>query len=298
MDKEIDKSESNADNQSSLHALWTKKLKGKFEYINKNAAAFSIASASIIAIISSIVKFEIYTFYCGMYDYWGVSRSCINATNQNVIFNFFFNLVLVIFMVGINSISYLILISKINSRKKKFANLSALIIVVFLLMIFFILRFFNISVLELRLKDIPDLIIIGLYGLLLFNFPGIWCGIAESFNIGNKKKKDKVKKNNEKKQVKKNRNTMYIVILSTIVFLIFSTVVTYAYGVYIGGINRAYMTIGKQYVVMCEDNDNYVISECSISNDKVLTVYKNRQKVIDKTGVTTEKTRFKDVDFE
>ena len=100
MDKKMNTSKSvelNSDKQNLLDAIWTGKLKGKFEYINENAAAFSLVSASIIAIISLVVKFENYTFYCGMYDYWGVSRSFINATNQNVIFNFFFNIVLIFF---------------------------------------------------------------------------------------------------------------------------------------------------------------------------------------------------------
>jgi hypothetical protein len=286
---------SSTHNQNRIFALWEAKWKKRFEYINKNVAVLSLASASIIAIISSLVKFEIYTFYCGMYDYWGVSRSYI-VTDQNVLYNLFFNIVLLILLIGVNLISYLILTTQKYSRKQKFMSLSALIIVIFLLIILFAFRFFNISIFDLGIPDIPDIMLIGFYGLILFNFPGIWYAIGKSLDA-RRKKKDKISCNNKEKRVEKNKNVIYMIILFSLIPLVISIVGSYVYGVYTAGIKNTYWTIERQYVVMCEDNDRYIISECSI-NDKNLTIYKNRQKVIEKTGIVTEKIRFEDVGIE
>ena len=189
----------------------------------------------------------------------------------------------------------MIIVSKSISRKKKFAALSALILAVFLLIILFVFRFFNISVLDLRIYDIPVLMEIGFYGLLLFIFPGVWFSIGRLHDLKREKKYKAA--NSKERQIKKNRNIIYTIIFSALIPIIISTIGSYVYGVYTGGIKVAYLTIGNQYVVMCEDNDSYVLSKCSISNDEILTVYKNRQKVINKTGVLTEKIRFNYVDF-
>lgn len=100
------------ENKEDLHLkdLFTgsvmEKVDKSIKYIQKNAGALSLISTAIIALGSVVIKLIYYLSDLGYTHYFGISKELIDVSKGNIIYSFFADGVIALFLIFLNFISY------------------------------------------------------------------------------------------------------------------------------------------------------------------------------------------------
>ena len=310
------------ENKEDLHLkdLFTgsimEKVDKTIKYIQKNAGAISLMSTAIIALGSVVIKFIYYLNDLGYTHYFGISKELIDVSKGNIIYSFFADGVIALFLILLNFISY-----KAWKNKKGLKAKIAQLLVIFLLfplilfpivfwyynsqnmecsfiniLIFnFVLCFilFSISFCFIFVKFITD-VFIKLVKFVKFITDIFNKSYVKKKNLRNKKprrlnlkkvniNKFKVEKEDENQKLLKNLKEKLLIIGIGIVVEV--SIMTFCGYQRAEVLNKFKILEGTSenvnYAVIYETSDNFIITKCTI-DDEAKTIK------IDKLGVKKE----------
>lgn len=258
--------------------------------INDNAAAISIISATIIAVVVNIIKIMTYVYYCGRFNYFNISRMYINISNENIFYDIVFSVSICIITLAINYGIYLI----IFQIKKFYYYFITFIITGIFNTIYLVLKtnYDNI-----KLDDIIAIFIACFIILPLIEYSfGIYWGL-KSLLRDRKGKRLKQKSKNKDYDIKSNTSSSKK--LTNFIFVIMVALSIYTLIFYCMGYSSAkgittFKTINNQLVIIHELENEYLVAECNVDSNNIV-INKNKQTIIDKTDVITETINFKSV---
>lgn len=262
-------------------------------YINDNAAAISIISATIIAVVVNIIKIMTYVYYCGQFNYFNISRTYINISNENIFYEIVFSVSVCIIILAINYVIYLI----IFKIKKLFYYVITFIITGIFNTIYIVLRtnYDNIN-----LGVIIAIFIVCFIILPLFEYSfGIYWGLSSL--LRNKKGK-RLKQESKNKDYDIRNNISFSKQLTNSIFIIMVALSIYTLIFYSMGYSFAkgittFKTINNQLVIIHELENEYLVAECKVDSNNIV-INKSKQTVIGKTDVVTETIHFESVELE
>ncbi|HEX3016614.1 MAG TPA: hypothetical protein VHP31_02025 [Caproicibacter sp.] len=278
-------------------------INSALEYVSKNVGFVTLATTIAFAMISTAFKFLIYAYNCGKFDSLGISHCYINTDDENSFYSFFLYLSFGIIFLVANWIPYY----NITGNKKllrKIINCAGIVLIFSVLgtvyqvwhfrsilagfdrnnIIFFVFRFFEISL---------------LLSFMIF-LPGILVGIVKKL----KSQKNKISKSNENSasiQVKNPQKLIAIFLGIVIAMFALYTAFIYVIGYSSSNNVRTYKVIDtdkNHYVVLYENSSIYIVTKCEYTGSVSLTVDdKASQNIIAKTNTPTKTIVFTWVDI-
>ncbi|MBN7774147.1 hypothetical protein [Clostridium aminobutyricum] len=272
-------------------------IKSKFEYLSKHAGLAALCVTICVAVISSLAKIFIYAYECGRFDYWGISRFYINVSNENILYDIFFNISLFIFFCAINIPSY----SIITAKKKWIQRTRNIVLLLVCTWIFFFLLFSIIELVESHKMiewDVKSVLYV-LWISIFLHLNGIAVGIATIIPPKASEQKQNEIKKNSVSGVFSCKNKLKDIIFFVVVFSIFICS-CYGMGALSAQQENSYKIIDNELIVVYEGNDFFLVSEYKIRDTEEgqrVEVNKSVKTEIKKMEVTSRSVRFQEVDF-
>ncbi|WP_460646860.1 hypothetical protein [Lacrimispora xylanolytica] len=274
LDKQYTKEENNL-----LDELKESSFLKKIEYINDHVGIFTFMFTLAIGLTSILLKGFFYVFLCGKFDYWGISHTYINVSNENRLYEILLFAAGSIIYIALNYIPFAILTSKKTWYKKLFELIILLTFTSGGTFVFFLLNEVNVnhnfilnsqSVIQLAI----DSLILTVLGYVL--------GLLMPISFRNQKDKSK-----NGKVILLHRlmslSTLFILIsgISLYVFI------AYAYGKDRAAHQKSYKIIDNNYAVIYEDVEYVIVSDYVVINDNKLVIDSTVQTLIKKENIKT-----------
>lgn len=300
-------SQISAGNEKDLHSFCAEpnskeekttkeKVEDVIKYLNSHVGLLSLFLTIFIGISTIIIKFFLYIYECGRFYYWGINRSYISVSNENVIYDIFFSVSIFIVICAMNALPY----SYITSPDRLFTKIKRMIMLfvttwISIFIFFSIIEWIiNKSVIEWDIR----IIIYPIWGSMFLYLTGIILGIM-SLRGGKKHKKESNKKSTNQTPIFKNLSRHMAVGIYLVVALSIYSCIFYGIGVFMAQGESTYRMVGDDSVVIYEGNSFFLVCEAqNINNGEKLEANKAVQTEINKTGITTELLRFQEVTFD
>jgi uncharacterized membrane protein len=123
---------------------------------------------------------------------------------------------------------------------------------------------------------------------------GIFSIIGYFINKISEKMPSKEKKEKSHKTFDKKHGTKVSIVVIIVTFLTY-IFISYGMGYSIASDKKAFKKIDNSHIIIYEDNTQYIVSECKISNTNSIEINSLKQKLIDKVNIETEKASYKHV---
>lgn len=271
--------DTNNTQKESTSQIREEKFRNMINIISSHFGIFTF----LISMQFFFIRFLIYIFLCGKYDFLNISRIHINISSENVLYDLCFYTVVAIVFFCFNCIPYRIFSSE-EKWSKKISNMS-LILIIFTL-IFFCILCINQSKIIGKALILDNIIQSFLMTILLF-ITGSVIGIQKIPIIN--------KNNTNQNYYWHKLFTLKAISVYAIVIASYM-LISYSCGHYDAGKQKVFKFIDN-YVVLYENTSHFIVSNYEISRDNSLKIYKTTQKLINKEGVKTTLKEYKNVDF-
>lgn len=276
-------------------------------YIQKNAGAISLIVTFAIAFGSVLIKFMVYMIDVGYAYHFGISRETLEVSQENLIYSFFADGVIALFIFMLNFISYSIL----KSTEKMYKRIFKIVIFVIVQsgIIFFIMNSSELyaeqgdgyAIIVYVISSVLLSLIIISFGILFY----IIQNLIDRFNkkrckenkkegeIINKDSKNKKIKETEMKRIKDSTRTK----INSLIFSLAISILIYSIFIMFAGFTKAknlreFRVLNEisskgNYAVIYETSDSFIITECIIDESKeTIDIDKKWEKMeIDKKNV-------------
>lgn len=259
----------------------------KIEYINAHVGIFTILFTIVIGLTSILLKGFSYVFMCGKFDFWGISHTHINISNENMLYEILLYAAGSIIYITVNFIPFSILTSKRAWYRKLVKIIKLLIITtigLFVLSLLIEIIFNNNfilnsqSVIQLCIQSTIMTVLVYILGLMM--------------PISFRNKEDK-NKDGEVILLHK------LISFSTFVIFIFSislyVIMAYACGREMADNQKSFKIIDNSYAVIYEDMEYFIISDYDVVNNTIV-IDSTVQTLIKKENVKTETKTFTKVE--
>ncbi|MEG0854043.1 MAG: hypothetical protein RSF82_09225 [Angelakisella sp.] len=261
------------------------------KYINAHIGMFTLLATFCLGLLSVIIKGFLYVFMCGKFDYWGIDHSYINISNENLLYEIVLYAAIAVIFIAFNLAPFKILTSEHDWYIKLFKTImlvliTSCIVIVILLVYVFIFNGQHLAVLKsvklsLVICTLPELMVQLMPVVLIMYLPGMFM----SFPWWIAKKEVTTRTFIHKFF---NGSTIIPLIIGLSVYLIMA---------YVSGRNdesaqKTFKTIGENSVVIYEDVEHYIVSDCTIMENQII-IYNTKQKLISKESIETTTIIFK-----
>lgn len=260
----------------------------KIEYINAHVGIFTLVFTFAIGLTSILLKGFFYVFICGKFDYWGISHTYINISNENMFYEILLFAAGSIIYIALNYIPFAILTSKKPWYKKLFKLIILLTFTSGGLFVFFL--FNEVTVNHNFILNSQSVIQLAIDSLIL-TVLGYILGLLMPISFRNQKDKSK---NGEVILLHKlmSFSTLFILIFGISLYVFMA----YAYGRDMAANQKSYKIINNNYAVIYEDVEYFIVSNYDVINDNILVIDSTAQTLIKKENIKTEMKIFNKVE--
>lgn len=260
------------------------------DYINAHIGIFTLLTTLCVGLLSVILKCFFYVFMCGKLDYWGIDHSYIDVSNENLLYEIVLFAAIAVVFIAINLIPFSILTSKFTWYMKLYKTTLLIIVTSFVFAAIFLIgslilkevslaELFSVPIasmahllLELVIQSIPVSLVVYSMGLCM-SIPFI-------------KPKSRINS-----RIFIHKIFSIATILPLILGLALYIVLAYNYGKSSASEQKVFKVMGDCSVVIYEDSEHYIVSDCVIIGDK-MTINNAGQKLISKELTKTVTTTF------
>ncbi|WP_313182508.1 hypothetical protein [Lacrimispora sp.] len=260
----------------------------KIEYINDHVGIFTFMFTLAIGLTSILLKGFFYVFICGKLDYWGISHTYINISNENMLYIILLFAAGSIIYIALNYIPFAILTSKKTWYKKLFKLIILLTFTSGGLFVFFLLN--EVTVNHNFILNSQTVIQLAIDSLIL-TVLGYILGLLMPISFRNQKDKSK---NGEVILLHKlmSFSTLFILIFGISLYVFMA----YAYGRDMAAHQKSYKIIDNNYAVIYEDVEYVIVSDYDVINDNILVIDSTAQTLIKKENIKTDTKIFNKVE--
>lgn len=253
-----------------------------FQYVTDHMAFFSVAVTLLTGLFYAFLKALAYCFLVGRFDYFDISHTYIDIASENGLYELFLALALALLFIALNLSLYL------TVRKKSFRLLK---------LFFFYLVITMLSSLCLSFWLLPSVTVSGPFltrfiaacvvfavsfiiafplGVLLTG-PGLLEGLTERLR---------------KKERPSKRYWHQFFSFPNLLIVLFCAVSLLLFSRFIGAMDaqtkRTFKAYDSHHVVLYEDEAHFLLAESGDTSDtSTLTIYTQRQKLVEKAGAET-----------
>lgn len=283
--------QSQAANKKIIDEIKEANFQETIKYINAHIGIFTLFATFCIGLLSVIIKGFLYVFMCGKFDYWGIDHSYINISNENLLYEIVLYAALTVIFITLNLIPFSVMISKSAWYIKLFKSVLLTIVTSFIISCIFLVSTFitkEISFVEVinvpaaALLDLMMALIVQLIPVTLVIYLMGWC-----MSIPFLKQRNKI---NSHILIHKlfSTATIFPLVLGLSLYIIMA----YSFGKNSASEQKTFNIINNYSVVIYEDAEHYVISDCTIAGEHII-IDSSRQKLTDKESIETVKITFK-----
>jgi len=259
-----------------VNQLNEKSFLERLESINSHIGIFTLMFTFAIGLTSVLLKGFFYVYTQGKFDYWGISHTYINISNENTLYEILLFVAYSIIYITLNYIPFSILTSKNNRYKKLFQ-----IVILFILtscVLFSIVLIYEISINHNFIVDLQSAVQLYIPSILL-TIMGYMPAFIMSISFGTKKDKEEIILFH--KLI--NPFTLFAVIFGVSLYVIMA----YVYGKYMADNQKSFKTIDNNHAVVYEDKEYFIISDYDVINE-TLVIDSAVQTFIKKENIKTE----------
>jgi hypothetical protein len=283
-------------NEKKLLDAKGKEYIGEFDVIEKLVTLIEehwALSAAIFVAGTTVLSFFFDVFLYGKSEYWGIDPQWIETDGNYAVYHIAKKAVVFSIFVLLNFIPYSIVVK--NKDKKIFAIMKLLVTIVILTVGVFIAvcRSTKINAIELFSEATVSQIV----KLLLFCFLMVFVGLIYGMILGVGQVFHWFEKQTKCSKVysfAKSHRLISTAIIFFIVVVIEVFLVSYL-GKSIAESQKEYEIIDNHYVVLGENNGNYICSPIKSIDNNVLTIDKSKHIVISEQDIETETRSFSEV---
>ncbi len=253
--------------------------------VNKNAAGITLLITVSVGIFTVVAKGLYYFYQCGKFDYFGINHIYVNLSSENFLYEFALYAVYMVIYLFLCYLPYIAFEFKLSYIKK----ITLWLIILVLPVIILYLQLCNVSLAQGGEYTVVFSCVVLIISIVLIGaiyFPGV-CLIYTIIPRTNKKKSPYMA---QQERMLKPKTLISIVVLSAV----------YLLGVYFAGnmnsrgVNE-FKVFSETEIVIYENETEYVVANYTINEENSITIFANKQSVINKEGVRVEKRIFNNV---
>lgn len=284
-----------------------KRWKEKGEELNRYIGLLTLGVTIGVGIISTFIKALIYTYEMGRFSYWGIHTTYISVLQGNRLYDLFFYIAVTILFCGVNLIPYKILTADMGDTKKLGYTVLVILGTACFLFVYLVLNtchglgpdsFFEL------LSDKRLLVFLAGSSIFLSGFilgVGLIFGTMqqiEKWSIQKKRKKKAAEKEKTEQDFPTKKNVVWVLVLLVAVYFAVCVLVVYLSGYVDSKNQKEYKLVGKGQVILCEDEDSFLVARCEEheeSGKRALYIDSKVQTEIEKRNITTVRTNYDEV---
>lgn len=274
--------------QKIINTLKEDTLHKKIKYINEHIGMFTLLFTITIGFISILIKGFVYVFTCGKFDYWGISHTNINISNENMLYDILLWAASGAIYIALNLIPFTIL----TSKKPWYLKLLYIFGVIAVTAVIFIGIYLGSEISSnpnyiIASQTTIEIVIISVITTILVYLLGLLMPIAF---------KDTKGTNQTHSSIWWHKAFSASIIFTFILAIAVYIVMAYNFGKSNAGDQNTFKIIENRYAVIYEGSEHFIISDCIFAEEKKLIIDSTTQRYIKKDNVETSTRAFSKVE--